>query len=54
MDWCWWAVNPTHGQSSTPGTTYIQSNWGAPEPYGLLTLDWTDVAYPAVVGMLQP
>ena len=24
-----------------------------PEPYGLLTLDWTDVGYPAVVTMLQ-
>jgi hypothetical protein len=24
-----------------------------PEPYGLLTLDWTSVGYPAVVTMLQ-
>ena len=53
VDWCWWALNPTHGQSSTPGTSHIQNSWGAPEPYGLLTLDWTDVAYPAVVSMLQ-
>jgi aryl-phospho-beta-D-glucosidase BglC (GH1 family) len=53
VDWCWWALNPTHGQSCTPGTGHIQYNWGAAEPYGLLTLDWTDVGYPAVVSMLQ-
>ncbi len=53
VDWCWWALNPTHGQSSTPGTSHIQYQWGAAEPYGLLTLDWTDVGYPAVVTMLQ-
>jgi hypothetical protein len=53
VDWCWWALNPTHGQSCTPGTSTIQYNWGAPEPYGLLTLDWTSVGYPAVITMLQ-
>jgi endoglucanase len=53
VDWCWWALNPTHGQSCTPGTTTIQNYWGAPEPYGLLTLDWTAVGYPAVITMLQ-
>jgi len=53
VDWCWWALNPTHGQSSTPGTSTIQNYWGAPEPYGLLTLDWTSVGYPAVITMLQ-
>ena len=53
VDWCWWALNPTHGQSCTPGTSTIQNYWGAPEPYGLLTLDWTDVGYPAVISMLQ-
>jgi hypothetical protein len=31
----------------------IQDYWGAPEPYGLLTLDWTDVGYPAVISTLQ-
>jgi endoglucanase len=53
VDWCWWALNPTHGQSCGPGTSQIKYNWGAPEPYGLLTLDWSDVGYPAVVTMLQ-
>jgi aryl-phospho-beta-D-glucosidase BglC (GH1 family) len=53
IDWCWWALNPTHGQSSSPGTSQILNNWGAPEPYGLLTLDWKDVGYPAVITALQ-
>ena len=46
VDWCWWALNPTHGQSSTPGTSQIKYQWGDPEPYGLLTPDWADVGYP--------
>jgi hypothetical protein len=37
----------------TGGDGTIQNYWGAPEPYGLLTLDWTDVGYPAVISMLQ-
>jgi len=53
LDWCWWALNPTHGQSSSPGTNQILNYWGAPEPYGLLTLDWQDVGYPAVMTALQ-
>jgi endoglucanase len=53
IDWCWWALNPTHGQSCTPGTDRILYNWGAPEPYGLLTVDWAGVGYPAVMSMLQ-
>jgi endoglucanase len=53
VDWCYWALNSTHGQSCTPGTNTIQYYWGQPEPYGLLTLDWTSVGYPAVVTMLQ-
>jgi endoglucanase len=53
VDWCWWAVNPTHGQSSIPGTLQIQNQWGAAEPYGLLTPDWSGVGYPGVVTMLK-
>jgi endoglucanase len=53
VDWCWWAVNPTHGQSSTPGTSQIQNRWGAPEPYGLLTPGWSGVGFPAVITMLK-
>jgi endoglucanase len=53
IDWCWWALNPTHGQSCAPGTDQIKYYWGQPEPYGLLTLDWTDIGYPVVVSALQ-
>jgi endoglucanase len=53
IDWCWWALNPTHGKSCTPGTDHILYNWGAAEPYGLLTPNWAGVGYPAVVSMLQ-
>jgi endoglucanase len=55
IDWCWWALNPTHGLSCIPGTNPIQEEyyWGQPEPYGLLTLDWSGVGYPAVVTALQ-
>jgi aryl-phospho-beta-D-glucosidase BglC (GH1 family) len=53
IDWCWWALNPTHGQSSRPGTNQILNYWGAPEPFGLLTLDWQDVGYPIVMTALK-
>jgi endoglucanase len=53
VDWCWWALNPTHGQSSSPGTSKILNHWGAPEPFGLLTPDWLKVGYPAVVTALK-
>ena len=52
-DWCWWALNPTHGRSSRPGTSQVEYRWGAPEPYGLLTEDGTAVGYPDVVTMLE-
>jgi endoglucanase len=53
VDWCWWALNPTHGQGSDPGTGTVKYTWGQTEPYGLLTSDWTQVAYSGVVSMLQ-
>jgi len=53
VDWCWWALNPTHGQSSSPGTSQILYHWGDPEPYGLLTPDWQGVGYPVVIAALQ-
>jgi endoglucanase len=53
IDWCWWALNPLHGQSSDPGTTTVKYNWGQPEPYGLLDPDWANVVSPEVMTMLQ-
>ena len=53
IDWCWWALNPTHGRSSKPGTDQVEYYWGQPEPYGLLTLDWSHVGYPALMAKLK-
>jgi hypothetical protein len=53
VDWCWWALNPTHGNSSNPGTSTKKYTWGQPEPYGLLTSDWANAAYPSVMSMLH-
>ena len=52
-DWCWWALNPTHGQSSTPGTSQVLNRQGTAEPFGLLTPNWSAVGFPAVVTMLK-
>ena len=53
VDWCWWALNPVHGKSSNPGINTPKYTWGQPEPYGLLTQDWSNAAYPSVISMLQ-
>jgi len=53
VDWCWWALNPVHGNSCNPGTSTPRYTWGQPEPYGLLTSDWATPAYPSVISMLQ-
>ena len=53
VDWCWWALNPTHAKGSNPGTNTIKYNWGQPEPYGLLAQDWTNPTSWAVITMLQ-
>ena len=55
LDWCWWALNPTHGQSTVPGPggPKPRASQGDGEPFGLLTTDWTDMGFPAVMGMLK-
>jgi endoglucanase len=53
IDWCWWALNPTHGKSSDPGTNTVKYTWGQLEPYGLLASDWATPAYPNVIAMLR-
>jgi endoglucanase len=53
VDWCWWALNPTHGQSSAPGTDHVLNQQGAAEPFGLLTPDWSGVRYPVAMTMLK-
>jgi endoglucanase len=53
VDWCWWALNPTHGKSSSPGTSAVMYNWGQSEPYGVLTPDWASAVSPDAIAMLQ-
>jgi endoglucanase len=53
IDWCWWALNPTHGKGTTPATGQLQYKWGDREPYGLLTSDWRAAGNPAVMKMLR-
>jgi hypothetical protein len=52
VDWCWWALNPTQPKGTIPVTGRHRSNWGDPEPWGLLTPDWRGVANPAVLEIL--
>jgi endoglucanase len=52
VDWCWWALNPTQPKGTIPVANRHRSNWGDPEPWGLLTPDWRNVANPAVLDLL--
>lgn len=52
-DWCWWALNPTQPRGTVPVAGRHRSNWGDPEPWGLLTPDWRGVASPAVLDLLK-
>jgi aryl-phospho-beta-D-glucosidase BglC (GH1 family) len=56
LDWCWWALNPTHGQSTVPFAEPAKAQrakQGDKEPFGLLNQGWTDVGFPAVMSMLK-
>lgn len=53
VDWCWWALNPTHAKGTIPVTGKLQYNWGDREPYGLLASDWHGVANLTVMRMLK-
>jgi endoglucanase len=53
VDWCWWALNPTQPRGTVPVTNRHRSNWGDPEPWGLLAPDWRGVANPAVLDILK-
>jgi endoglucanase len=53
IDWCWWALNPTHGQASAPPGGSVSHAGGTTEPFGLLTSDWSGVGFPAIVTSLK-
>ena len=52
VDWCWWALNPTQPKGTIPVINQHRSNWGDPEPWGLLAQDWRGVANPGVLDLL--
>ena len=52
-DWCWWALNPTQPKGTIPVTNQHRSNWGDPEPWGLLAPDWRGIANPGVLDLLK-
>jgi len=53
VDWCWRALNPTQPQGTIPVTNRHRSDWGDPEPWGLLAPDWRGVANPRVLDLLK-
>jgi endoglucanase len=53
IDWCWWALNPTHAKGSTPVTSQTKYNWGDREPYGLLAADWHEVGNLTILKLLK-
>ena len=53
VDWCWWPLNPTQPRGSVAVTGQHRSDWGDPEPWGLLAPDWRGVANPAVLDILK-
>jgi endoglucanase len=53
VDWCWWALNPTQPKGTIPVTGRHRSNWGDPEPWGLLAPDWRSPANPRVLDILK-
>jgi endoglucanase len=52
-DWCWWGLNAQHPQGTTPNTGQLQFNWGDRAGEGILAADWTGLANPAVLELLQ-
>ena len=53
VDWCWWALNPTQPKGTIPVANRHRSDWGDPEPWGLLAPDWRGVANPGVLDLLK-
>jgi endoglucanase len=53
VDWCWWALNPTQPAGTIPVTGQHRSDWGDPEPWGLLAPDWRSGPDPPVLDLLR-
>jgi len=54
VDWCWWALNPSHNKSTVPGNpAKVVHHQDEVETFGLLTPDWSDVGHPAAMTALK-
>src|SRR5579859_5970321 len=53
VDWCWWALNPVHGQASPPPGGSLSHAGGTTESFGLLTQDWSGLGFPGIVTSLK-
>jgi aryl-phospho-beta-D-glucosidase BglC (GH1 family) len=53
VGWCWWGLNGSHAQGTTPVTNQRKFSWGDRAPDGLLAPDWAGPAHPDFLGVLQ-
>ena len=53
VDWCWWGLNGSHVQGTTPVTNQRKFSWGDRAPDGLLSPDWAAPAAPGFLAGLQ-
>ena len=53
VDWCWWGLNGSHVQGTTPVTNQRKFSWGDWAPDGLLSPDWEGPAQPGFLAELQ-
>jgi len=52
-DWCWWLLDGTMCQGTTPQVNQLQFAVGDRSGYGLFAQDWTGVSNPALLQALQ-
>jgi len=53
VDWCWWLLDGTMCQGTTPQANQLQFVLGDRSGYGLFAQDWTGVSNPALLEALQ-
>jgi endoglucanase len=53
VDWCWWLLDGTMCQGTTPQINQLQFALGDRADYGLFAQDWTGVSNPALLQALQ-
>ena len=53
VDWCWWLLDGTMCQGTTPQVNQLHFALGDRAGYGLFAQDWTGVSNPALLQALQ-